>query len=180
MDDQGKEGSGPSIGDPDPTARSPASSVGTDDLGGGVRVIDWRPRPQIDWGPSIRVPGRFGSSVPMEDAGDLVGGIGDPDPDPELTGESPTTPGPIRSKTVSSVRPGSLLPDSSSSDPQLLRMALTPLAAKVHWLRGNFLRPLQFFAMASMPRWVRWRGSLVSKYIQAFGPQKANLVVDEL
>ncbi|PKI60236.1 hypothetical protein CRG98_019424 [Punica granatum] len=30
-----------------PPPRLPASSVGTDDLGGGVRVVDWRPRPLI-------------------------------------------------------------------------------------------------------------------------------------
>ncbi|PKI63793.1 hypothetical protein CRG98_015777 [Punica granatum] len=36
---------------PTPPPRSPASSVGIGDLGGGVGVVDWRPQSQIDRGP---------------------------------------------------------------------------------------------------------------------------------
>ncbi|PKI71762.1 hypothetical protein CRG98_007895 [Punica granatum] len=64
----------PPIGDPDP------STLVTGDLGGGVEIADWRPRPRIDWGlrlggpRSIRGPSRQSATTttPSRSPGSLV------------------------------------------------------------------------------------------------------------
>ncbi|PKI62900.1 hypothetical protein CRG98_016737 [Punica granatum] len=74
---------------PTPPPRSSASSVGADDLGGGIGVANWRPKPQIDQGQvggprSIWDSARQSatpippprSPAPTEDARDLGGGVG--------------------------------------------------------------------------------------------------------
>ncbi|OWM74147.1 hypothetical protein CDL15_Pgr008458 [Punica granatum] len=47
-------GSGPSIGDPDPSTELTGAQEDADDLDGGAGVADWQPPSRIDRGPPSR------------------------------------------------------------------------------------------------------------------------------